>query len=321
MDFLLTIGETELLTRFGLGCALAALVGLLMTGPVIARRGLGYGAWIRLCVCVIPCAWLTARLVYVTADLVMTPLEAMFDLNTGRSLEYVPYFWEGGYALTGAVIGAVLGGKLAELWSRSPKGALRDALAVGIPAAILVERLFEAGTGLGEGRIVGSSWLIGLGICPLVEGDPVHPVYLYEAIVAGILLILMIIASLLDHKHEGNLLRGFLVLFGLTQVLLESMRADDHMVEHFVHIQQVVAIVIPVAVMIHWSVVSARKPGRHPALTIGWIVTAAAIGGAILAEFGVDRWGNLLLAYGVMAGCMLVVGFIALEFKRIADRG
>ncbi len=309
------------LTRFGLSCALAALVGLVFCVPRLMRRSLGYGVWIRLCVCVLPLAWLFARLFYALAGWVMIPLEGIFDLNTGRDPLAVLYFWHGGYSLVGAILGAALGGKLAELWTRTEKGDLRDALAVGIPAAVLVERLCERGSGLGLGRFVTADWLIGTGLCPAVDGDLVHPVYLYEALVALILLIVMLVLSLRRREAQGGaLLRIFLVLFGLTQVVFESLRADGHMVEHFVHVQQVYSICLAVGVMACWSVKAARKTGRHPALTVGWILTLAAVGVTIWAEFGVDRWGKPLLAYGVMIVCMAVIGVVAFDMKRISDK-
>ena len=309
------------LTRFGLGCALAVLVGLVLCIPRMMRRGLGYSAWIRLCVCVIPLTWLSARLFYALAGWVMIPLEAIFDLNTGRDPLAVLRFWQGGYSLVGGLLGAVLAAKLAERWAGTGKGELRDALAVGLPAAVMVERLCERGSGLGLGRFVTAEWLTGTGLCPQVDGDFVHPVYLYEAAVALILLIVMFVLSLRRRENQGGAhLRIFLVLFGLTQVILESLRADGHMVEHFVHIQQVYSICIAVGVMVCWSVKAARKPGRHPALTVGWILTLAAVGVTIWAEFGVDRWGNPLMAYGVMALCMAVIGVVAFDMKRIADK-
>ena len=309
------------LTRFGLGCALAALVGLVFCAPRLMRRGLSYGVWIRLCVCVLPFAWLMARLFYALAGWVMIPLEAIFDLDTGRDPLEVLRFWHGGYSLVGAVLGAALGAWLAEKWAGTARGELRDALAVGLPAAIMVERLCEHGSGLGLGRYVSAAWLTGTGLCPQMDGDFVHPVYLYEAAVALILLIVMLVLSLRRRENQGGeLLRIFLVLFGLTQVILESLRADGHLVEHFVHAQQVYSICVAVGVMICWSVKAARKPGRHPALTVGWVLTLAAVGVTIWAEFGVDRWGNPLLAYGVMALCMLVIGVVAFDMKRIADK-
>ncbi len=303
------------LTVFGLGCALALLIGLLFCFPVFRRSGLSYGAWIRFGLCIIPLSWFFSRLFYVFADWVMIPLEALFDLNTGRSLVSGLYFWNGGYSLVGALAGAVLGAVLAEKWLKASRGSLRDALAFGLPAAIFIERLFEQGTGLGLGRYVTSEWLISTGILPNLDGDPVHPVYLYEAAAALVLLLVMLHLFRRCSFPPGDLLRRFLLFWGLTQVVMESLRADGHLVEHFVHVQQVYAVFLAVIVLLRWSIVYKRQNRPTAHIVISWCVTITAAGTAVLAEFGVDRWGNLLLAYGLMIVCLLAIGAVTMWLR------
>ncbi len=311
---LTTVGGQPL-TRFGLCCAAALLAGLLACGPAMRRKGLSYGAWIRLCICVTAGCLLFARLLYALADWVMILLEGIFDLNTGRDPLAGFRFWEGGYSLIGGIAGAVLGAVLAEKWTGSGKGTLRDTLAFGIPVAVFAERLSEAGTGLGLGRYVTAPWLISTGICPELYGDYVHPVYLYEAAAAVILLGVMLVLSRKERK-PGRLADLFLLLFGLSQVILESLRADGHLVEHFVHVQQVYSILMAAWVIARWCAQAETWPGRGWKTALGWVLILAAAGMATWAEFGVDRWGNQLMAYGVMSLSMLVIGLAGRYFYR-----
>ena len=304
------------LTRYGAGCALALLAGLCVAGLALARRGFKYGVFVRLALCVIPLAWVFARLVWAAQDMISAGVGLYMDIDSGFDFLETLRFWHGGYSLMGAVIGAILGAKLAEGLTRSPRGSLRDALALGLPVAILVERLFEHGTGLGLGRTVTAGWLANLPICPVIEGEPVHPVYLYEAIAAVVILVLLLVWA----KRKKPLMKRFLVCFGLSQVILESLRADGHMVQHFVHVQQAIAIVLAVAALIGWSREALSKPGRHTAVAVGWLLTVAAIGVGVWAEFGVDRWGKPLLAYGVMTACMVLIAVVAGDFARMAER-
>ena len=304
------------LTRYGALCALAMLAGLCVTGLVMARRGIRYGAFIRLALCVLPCSWLMSRLIWAAQDMISAVIGLYMDIDSGFDPLDILRFWHGGYSLMGAVIGAILGAKLAEGLTRSPKGSLRECLAVGLPAAILVERLAEHGTVLGLGRTVTAAWLANLPICPVIDGDPVHPVYLYEAFAALVILALMILWAV----KKKPLMKRFLLTFGLTQVVLESLRADGHMVQHFVHVQQVIAIVFAVCALIGWSRQALSQPGRHTAVTIGWILTVAAIAAGVWAEFGVDRWGRPLLAYGIMVVSMVVIAVVAADFARMAER-
>ena len=304
------------LTRYGVGCMFALLVGLCVTGIVIARQGLGYGKFIRLAVCVIPLTWLFSRLIWLSQDLISLGVGYVMDIEMDIDPIEALRFWHGGYSLMGAVIGAILGAKIAEGVTHSLRGSLRDAMALGLPAAILVERLAEHGTGLGLGRAVSASWLANLRICPIIDGEAVHPVYLYEAAAALVIFILLIIWA----AKKKPLMKRFLLCFGLSQVILESLRADGHMVQHFVHVQQIIAIAFAVFALIGWSREAVTRPGRHTALAVGWLLTVAAIAVGVLAEFGVDRWGKPLLAYGVMAACMVVIAVVAADFARMAER-
>ena len=182
-----------------------------------------------------------------------------------------------------------------------------EGLALGFPAAIMIERLFERGTGLGLGKANTEGWPLNIGIFH----DPEYaPVYLYEALASFLLLILMLALSRRKRFREGRepLLPLFLLLWGLIQPLLESLRADDHMVYHFVKAQQVLAICFPVAVMIRWTARARRQAAKAWQLILPWCVTLAAIGGAVAAEFGVDRWGRPMAAYGLMIACLLLIG-------------
>jgi len=303
------------LTRFGLCCAGALVAGLAACGIRMRQAGKSYGDWIRLALCVTGFSWLFARLMFSFADWIMILLEGIFDLETGRDPLSVLYFWRGGYSLMGAVLGAVIGTKAAEKWTRSERGTLADTLAFGLPVAILLERLGESGTGLGLGRYVTARWLINTGLCPELYGDYVHPVYLYEAVIALILLFVMIFLSRKE-RRPGMLLEMFLLFFGLTQVVMESLRADGHMVEHFVHIQQVYAILFAVGVILRWCLRMERKPGRGLRIAVGWSIIFVCVGLAIWAEFGVDRWGKPLLAYGLMSLCLIVIGAVGMYFRR-----
>ena len=300
-------------TGFALGCVLAMVCGLAAALPRVLRLGLGWSGFIRLCVCIIPLAWICSRALYVLADLAVGVIESSYYINTlGNPLPAL-YFWEGGYSVTGAILGALLGAKIAEKWLRTESGALRDCLSVSLPLAVLIERLCEAGTGLGLGRPVTWAWLAKTGLCPRVEGEAVYPIFVFEALFCLVLVILMEELGQRQVKRAGgDLTRVFLVIYGIGQVLFESFRQDGHMVKHFVHIQQVVAIVFVVAVLLRWSIRMARHAqllrGHKTALLLTvWLLTLAAVGVAIVAEFGVDRWGNRLGAYGLMAACLALI--------------
>ena len=77
---------------------------------------------------------------------------------------------------------------------------------------------------------------------------------------------------------------------------------------------------LAVVVMLRWTVQTLQHPGHGAGVIVGWVITAACIGVMIAAEFGVDRWGNRLLAYGIMVLCLVVVGVVGADFHITANR-
>lgn len=295
-------------TAFGLGCALALLWYLLGLALWCRILRADYGVWVRLAVLSVPLSFMFARLTYVAVDFLGIFAASSYYLGTLENPALALRFWDGGYSLMGALFGLLIAAKLAEKWTRQrSKGVLMDAVGFAAPLAIMIERGFEYRTGMGIGREVESEWLIQTGLCAEVDGLYLHPVYLYEALTA--LVIFAVICVWMRRRKEhvpGDTLRLFLVLFGLSQVLLESFRADEHMIVHFVHAQQVMAIALCVGAMVSWTAKAVRN-GRAGICVLMWLLTVIGIAAAIVAEFGVDRWGEPLMAYGLMIAGLLAV--------------
>ena len=307
------------ITAFGLGCALALafyLVGTALWCRVIREH---YGVWVGLAALSVPMSWLMSRLTYVAVDFLGVFAASSYYLGILGNPALALRFWDGGYSLMGALFGLMIAARVMEHLTRQRQaGVLLDAVGFAAPLAILVERGFEHGTGMGLGRGVESEWLIATGLCPEVDGQSFLPVYLLEALVAfGIFITLCIWLKKRREHVPGELFRLFLVLFGLTQVLLESLRADEHMIVHFVHAQQVLAIFLCVGAMVSWTrqALRSRRGGRCALL---WLATFAGAAAAIVAEFGVDRWESKPLAYGVMSGGLLLIGACALLMRKAA---
>lgn len=302
-------------TGYGLGAAAALALGLLGCLIYLRRTGVTYGQFLRLAVLAVPLCWLLSRLVYVLAN-------CTYYLTTLSNPALALHFWDGGYSMTGAVLGFILAAFLAEKWTRLPHGALQDAGAVGIPLAVAAARLLEGGTRLGLGRPISYEWLMFLGVDD-GYGDIVHPVYRYEAAAALLVLVIMLVWL---SKRRSSAVRGdaslvMILLLGAFQVLLESLRNDGHMVVHFVRIQQVLALVGMVAVFAIFTTRLLRLGGMKKSHLLAlWLVTIVCIGLGIFMEFRVDRGSLKLLYYGVMTLCMAVIAAMALICRRKAER-
>lgn len=301
-------------TDYGLHVAFAMMMGLLgcwIYGSCAKRPPVGSQV-LRLAVLSIPLCWLCARLVFVLGN-------CTYYLTTLGNPSLALRFWDGGYAITGGVVGFLLAARLAEKWAHLPAGTLADSGAFGIPLAVMVLRWAEGGTRLGLGRSINYEWLKFLGVDD-GYGNLVHPVYRYEAIAALVLFIIMLVWIVLHPKAKrGDACLVSLGLLGALQVLLESLRNDGHLVVHFVRIQQVLSLVALVAVFGIFAARRCKAGMKKSQLLLQWLITLACIGVGIWMEFRVDRGSLKLLYYGVMALCMGAILFMALRNRRKAE--
>jgi len=302
-------------TGYGLGVAGAMLLGLVGCLVYLRLAGKTYGHLVRLAVLAVPLCWFFSRLVYVLAN-------CTYYLTTLSNPTLALYFWDGGYAMTGAVLGFVLAAFLAEKWTRLPHGSLMDALAFGAPLAIAAARFLEGGTRLGMGRPVSYEWLYFLGVED-GYGDLVHPVYRYEAVAALIVLVIALIwlSKRLRSVKPGDACLVVLALLGAFQVLLESLRNDGHLVVHFVRIQQVISLLAMVVAFAVFTTRLLRRGGMKKSHLLAlWLVAIACVGVGIYMEFRVDRGSLKLLYYGVMALCMGAITAMSLLCRAKAEK-
>ena len=300
-------------TFFGVGSAAAMLMTLLIGGLWCRRQRVSYRAWIMLCAAGISLAWLCSRVVFCLSSL-------PYYLQTIGDASLMLQFQDGGASLMGALGGLLLAAILVEKGQKLPAGTLMDAVGLGAPLGVIIERLCEGPTGsMGHGRQVLSELLLPLG----VTDDLVHPVYMYEAVAAAAILIVLLVwlgRSGWQVKHPGDALLTFMVLFGASQVVLDSMRDDRHMLLiHFVHINQIIAIVLPVIALVIWTIRASKKGMKKNQAIVAWLVTAAAIVIGIVQEFAVDSSENLFIDYGVMAAACAVIVIVALRMRRRAE--
>lgn len=289
----------------------AGLIGCWIFGAC-AKRPPVWSQVLHLAVLAIPLCWLCARLVFVLGNCTyyLTTLS-----NPGLALR----FWDGGYAMTGGVMGFLLAARLAEKWEHLPAGTLSDSGAFGIPLALIVLRAAEGRSRLGLGRSINYEWLMFLGVDDGF-GNLVHPVYRYEAAAAVLVLVIMGLWLFLHPKaRSGDACLVSLGLMGALQVLLESLRNDGHLVVHFVRIQQVLSLVALVVVFGIFSARRCKSGMKISHLLLQWLITLACIGVGIWMEFRVDRGSLKLLYYGVMALCMGTILGMALVDRRKAE--
>lgn len=311
-DTLLTVFGLPV-TGFGLGMAGALLAALAAELAWCKARGVGYGTFIRFAALAVPLTLACSRLLFVLA-------ESTYYLTTLSNPALALRFWDGGYSLVGALLGMLLAAWAAEKLLRVPRRLLTDGLALALPAGILVERLCETGTGMGMGKTIATPALLFLGVEDPFTGEWVHPVYLYEAALAALIglgLLIWVLHRRGDTGAPGDLCGVFVLLFGVMQMIMECLRNDLHMVVHFVPVQQVAELLMVLAVLAHWQRRLSRVPDMKKGRTLWvWPVTLVCVGVAVAMEFLVDRGPDKLLYYSVMSLCVAVIAALALLCRK-----
>ncbi len=313
-DTLFLFGSVPL-TGFGCMMGLALLAVLLCAAPVARLRRMHYGAFIRLVVVCIPMGWLVSRLVYVLAN-------CTYYLTTLSNPVLALRFWDGGYSVSGVMLGLWLGAVVAAKWAHTDTADMLDAISYGMPLGLVIERLSESGTGMGLGRAISYDWLTFLGIDDGM-GDLVHPVYRYEAVVAAVLFAVLTIMMLRrrDRLPKGDLTLVFMSLYGATQALLESLRNDGHMVVHFVRIQQCLFLIFAlVAFGIYLHRCVGKGCMKKSQQLLCWLMVIVCVGVCAVMEFRVDRGTLKWLYYMVMLLCLGVMTGMTFRFRHLSQR-
>lgn len=306
------------LTNFGAGMALAAAVTLLVSGAWCAWKRIGYGAWIRLCVLALPLMLIFSRVLYAIGNI-------LYYTRTAGDLSLMLCFWDGGASVIGALLGLITAAALAEKWTHHRPGTLLDAVGFGFLPGMAVERLFEKGTELGMGQTL-DGWMADHPFFAVDDGYGyiVNAVFHYEALVAAVLFAALLVWMLLKRGNpgrNGDLLLAAISLFGACQALLESLRNDGHMLIGFVRVNQIVAIVLPVAALAVWTARAHKGfKGIDWQLLCCWILAAGGIAVATIQEFAVDSSDNVLLDYGIMGAALALVVAAGFAARRIAQK-
>ena len=287
-------------TLYGALAALSLAALLAIACLTLRKKGVSYGAFIRFSVLAIPFAFLGSRIAFCLSNL-------SYYLETIALPEMMLHVQDGGASMTGAMAGVLLAAVIAAKWCRVSVGTMLDAAAFGMPLALIIERLAEPLCEMGWGKYFQSTAFDFM--YDLTQG--MHPVFAYEAIVAAIIGVVMIVYFRRHKAENGDAMGFFLMLYGCTQTMLESLRNDGHMkVIHFIRVNQVATIVMAVAVLIVWSIRCVKAGGRKQAL-VSWLTAAVSIGFGVVQEFAADGDENPYFSYTLVAGILAALLVIA----------
>lgn len=262
-----------------------------------------------------------ARLVhwYSRADSYDGFLAAMTDYSSG------------GYALLGVFAGCILAAALLRLLCLHRNlPEMLDCMSLAGLAGIAVGRLASFFNASDRGNVLEHfhslpvSWPVTNAVSGAVEYR--LATFLLQAAVA---LVLFVILSVFFVKGQRKGLRDgdtsliFLLIYGASQVVLDSTRYDSLFFRSngFVSIVQVFAALALGFAIVLFSVRMVKARGFRFWMVPLWIVLAGFIGGGGFMEYYVQRRGNeAVFAYSVMSGCLAVVIALTLLIRTLAVR-
>lgn len=254
-----------------------------------------------------------------------------YEETYGSLLAAMTDISQGGFSLTGAFAGCVAAAVLTRILRlhRSLPQML-DCMCLAGSGGIAVGRLsffFNSGDrGQAVQSVRSMPWVYPL--TNSVSGVTEYRLatFLHQAMVAGaIFLALLVFFFTVRKKREkfGDATMIFLVCYGASQIMLDSMRYDSMYFRSngFVSIVQVLGAVALGMVVIVSSVELVRARGFKPRYLILWLVMAGLLGLAGYMEYHVQRHGNeALFAYSVMGSCLTALVVITLVIRTLSKQ-
>jgi Prolipoprotein diacylglyceryltransferase len=291
--------SVEIFGWFALAAAICFFIGMLVFSK---GEQLKNGVSQVFCVIALPVCLLASRLVFALAS------AGYFFSTIAQPIKMLNFF-DGGYSMTGVLLGLIISTALTKKITKAPFGKLMDAAAFAFILPLALLRFAETYTTLGLGREVINLTLRGNAFFAFMDdmGTLRHAVFHYETAYALLLFVVVLMIRKFNWRGGDKALL-LATLYGVAQIVFESMRDDFHMLWGFVRAQQVFAIFLPVAAIVIFSVRIARKKGSCKPLILYWVAAAAGIALGIIKEFDIDTSKNLFVDYGVMG---LAVGILA----------
>lgn len=194
----------------------------------------------------------------------------------------------GGYSMMGALLGACLGAILAARLTKQNAASLLDMLSPCLMLFVFCVRLGERHIeDFGISRPLVGELLKGSFLAVEGDYDWALATYLLEAAAALVLALILLRDEAQKERRRGDTFLLFLILFGATQIIMESLRFDQHMHLSFVGLQQIMALAL-LATGVTIAALRAMKTRRKLAIT-ALVLLPVAAGIGVGLEFMIDR--------------------------------
>ncbi|UOR12037.1 prolipoprotein diacylglyceryl transferase [Halobacillus amylolyticus] len=234
---------------YGIIIALGASLGLYITLKESERVGIDKNHFMDLVLYAIPISIVSARIYYVVFE---------WDRYVGGSWWDIFAIWEGGIAIHGALIGAVLTTVVYARKKRVPFWKMVDVAALGLLVGQAIGRWGNFMNQEAHGGPVTRGFLESLSLPDwiinqmYIEGTYYHPTFLYESIwnVAGLVLLLFLRRKV--SLRQGELFLSYVIWYSIGRFFIEGMRTDSLMLTSSLRMAQVISILLIIGSLLFW---------------------------------------------------------------------
>ncbi len=216
---------------YGIIIAIGFVLGVYYALSRVKKAGLSGDNILDVILWGLPTCIICARIFYVIGDA---------ELMQGGFMKMIA-IWDGGIAISGAIIGAVVVGVVYCKVKKIDMGALFDVCAPGIMIGQIVGRWGNFVNCEVYGGPTDS--ILGMSIN---GGECVQPLFLYES---SLMLVGFIILAIYQNykKKNGEIFLGYLLWYGTVRAILEPMRQEEYILRLFgMPISQLISIAMAV---------------------------------------------------------------------------
>lgn len=289
-------------TLYALLLTLACAVGVLMLLLGHKRTGLRMDTAEIFILLALPLGLVGARLFYCLVQ---------WDYYREIGLVKILYLWNGGYSLWGAFGGVVIAALITAKITRQSVVKLMDALAAPAALVIALCRFAEFADGQGHGLEIAEDAPMIFQRFPFATMHPQWeiPCWAVYRLSGLVMLVICVVLLLKKQKRTGDRAKLFMVLFCSSQILLESLRADNYLVwaKLFIRVSQLTAVLVLAGMMLYalyrWMKTPVNARMSQPTLVINWLMALAFAGVDIWMQFAVQKSASIpeWLCYALMA--------------------
>nr|WP_246050078.1 prolipoprotein diacylglyceryl transferase [Aquibacillus sediminis] len=234
---------------YGVIIATGAFLGLWLATRESDRLGLKKDLFVDLLVFAIPIAIISARIYYVAFE---------WERYAGGPWWEIFAIWEGGIAIHGALIGAVI---TAVIFARVKKVSFWQLADIAAPSILLGQAIGRWGNFMNQeahgGPVSEEAYNNFLQYLPdfinnqmIIDGVMYHPTFLYESVWNIIGVILLLILRRRFNPRRGEVFLSYVIYYSIGRFFIEGMRTDSLYIVGSLRTAQFISIVLIIVAIV-----------------------------------------------------------------------